>query len=103
MEQLSNHENTVKFDHIHEFQYYIVLGIEYAAGGTVAELRKSVKRLDDENSAKLIKSILLGIKNIHNNDYVHRDIKPSNIVLNQVDDYTSAKLVDFGLAIKFQT
>lgn len=79
------------------------MAIEYAAGGTVAELRKRVKRLEDGHCARLIKSILLGLKHIHNNNYVHRDIKPSNIVLKRVNDYASVKLVDFGLAIKYQT
>ena len=40
------------------------MAIEFAAGGTVAELRKRVKRLGDEDCAKLIKSILLGLKHI---------------------------------------
>lgn len=103
LEQLPDHENIVKFDHIQEFQHYIVMGIEYAAGGTVAELRKAVKRLEDEDCARLVKSILLGLKHIHNNNYVHRDIKPSNIVLKNATDYQSVKLVDFGLAVKYQT
>ncbi len=100
---MPDHDNIIKFDHIKEFQHYVIMAIEYAAGGTVAELRKSVKRLDDEDCAKLVKSILFGLKHIHNNNYVHRDIKPSNIVLKNVQDYRSVKLVDFGLAIKYQT
>lgn len=57
------------------------MGIEFAPGGTIAELRKRVKRLSDEECAKLIKSILQGLRHIHKNNFVHRDIKPSNIVL----------------------
>ena len=37
---------------------------------------------------------------MHNNDYVHRDLKPSNIVIKDLDDLSSIKLVDFGLAVK---
>jgi serine/threonine protein kinase len=79
------------------------MAVEYAAGGTVADLRKDVRSLGDEDAAQLVKSILLGLKHIHNHNYVHRDIKPSNIVLKNSKDYKSVKLVDFGLAVKYQT
>lgn len=59
--------------------------------------------MKEEDCARLIKSILLGIKHIHKYNYVHRDLKPSNIVLMSEGDYTSVKLVDFGLAVKQQT
>jgi serine/threonine protein kinase len=34
---------------------------------------------------------------------VHRDLKPSNLVLKDPLNLESIKLVDFGLAVKFQT
>ena len=40
---------------------------------------------------------------MHNNDYVHRDLKPSNIVIYDLNDLSTAKLIDFGLAVKDQT
>lgn len=40
---------------------------------------------------------------MHNNDYVHRDLKPSNIVIQDLNDFSTPKLVDFGLAVKDQT
>ena len=42
----------------------------------------------------------MGVKHMHNNDYVHRDLKPSNIVIQDIDDLMSIKLIDFGLAVK---
>jgi len=56
--------------------------------------------MKDEDCAKLIKGILLGVKHMHNNDYIHRDLKPSNIVIQDLNDLSSTKLVDFGLAVK---
>jgi len=58
------------------------------------------KYMKDEDCAKLIKGILLGVKHMHNNDYIHRDLKPSNIVIQDLNDLSSTKLVDFGLAVK---
>ena len=48
-----------------------------------------------------MKGIFEGIYHIHKLDYVHRDIKPNNIVMGDSKNLSSAKLVDFGLAIKY--
>lgn len=36
-------------------------------------------------------------------DYIHRDMKPSNVVIENPNDLSTVKLVDFGLAIKIET
>ena len=51
----------------------------------------------------MIKGILQGLKHCHKNDYVQRDLKPSNVVLADREDLESTKIVDFGLAVKYQT
>ena len=81
------------------------MGIEYAKGGTLMDLMKSrlKKPLSEEECSKLMKQVLLGLKQIHRNDYVHRDIKPSNIVIQNLADFQGVKIVDFGLAVKYQT
>ena len=43
------------------------------------------------------------MKHIHNLDYVHRDLKPSNVLLDDIANFDSVKLVDFGLATKMET
>lgn len=59
--------------------------------------------MTDEECAKAIKGILQGLKHIHSMDLVHRDLKPSNIVIDDINNLETVKLVDFGLAIKFQS
>ena len=56
--------------------------------------------MNEEDCAKIIKGILYGLQHIHSFDYVHRDIKPSNVVIDDVSDLETVKIVDFGLAIK---
>lgn len=34
---------------------------------------------------------------------MHRDLKPSNVVIYDINNLETVKLVDFGLAIKFQS
>jgi serine/threonine protein kinase len=33
---------------------------------------------------------------------VHRDLKPSNIVISDISNLETVKIVDFGIAIKYQ-
>jgi len=47
-----------------------------------------------------VKGILLGVKHIHSFDYVHRDLKPTNVVIDDIKNLETVKIVDFGLAIK---
>lgn len=56
--------------------------------------------LTDEQSAKIIRGILLGLKHIHSFNYVHRDMKPTNVVIDDVTNLETVKIVDFGLAVK---
>ena len=88
-----------------EYENYKVLAIENGKGGTLQDLmksrRKEGKPLSDEECSKIVKGIFEGLNHIHKKDYVHRDIKPNNIVIGNVKNLESVKLVDFGLAIKY--
>lgn len=88
-----------------EFENYKVLAIDHAKGGTLSELLKRRNQesqpFTEEECAKIIKGILMGLKHIHQYDFVHRDLKPSNIVIADSNNLESMQLVDFGLAIKY--
>lgn len=83
------------------------MAIENGKGGTLHDLmkkrQKEGKPLTDEECAKIIKGLIQGVRHIHKLDYVHRDIKPNNIVIGDLKNLESVKLVDFGLAIKYQS
>jgi translation initiation factor 2-alpha kinase 4 len=83
-----------------------VLAIDNVNGGTLGDLIKSknlIKQtLSEEECSKAIKGILLGLQHIHSLNFVHRDLKPSNVVIEDVTNLETIKLVDFGLAVKFQ-
>ena len=48
-----------------------------------------------------MKSILSALAHIHEKDTLHRDLKPSNILLADRNDFTSVKIIDFGLSEKY--
>ncbi|XAR57663.1 Mitogen-activated protein kinase kinase kinase [Bertholletia excelsa] len=83
-------------------KFYNLL-LEYASGGSLERLiRKYGGQLQESKVRRYTKSILCGIKHIHQNGYAHRDLKPANILLvPQESGYSSeliAKICDFGLA-----
>ncbi|XP_020576036.1 mitogen-activated protein kinase kinase kinase 3-like [Phalaenopsis equestris] len=64
--------------------------LEYASGGCISGA------LPEPTIRRYVRSILFGLRHIHNMGYVHCDIKPDNILI--VDG--EAKIADFGLAMR---
>ncbi|XP_016648934.1 PREDICTED: mitogen-activated protein kinase kinase kinase 2-like [Prunus mume] len=88
----------------HEAEVYNLF-LEYASGGSLDHLIKKSDGcgLPESEVRWYTKSILEGVKHIHQCDYVHCDLTPENILL--VPTTTScgstslvAKIADFGLA-----
>ncbi|KAJ9178491.1 hypothetical protein P3X46_010369 [Hevea brasiliensis] len=79
--------------------------LEYASGGTLANLMKRSGGcgLPESNVKRYTRSIIKGIDYIHCHDYVHCDLKPDNVLLIPGGDGDSVpKIGDFGLAKKVQ-
>ena len=87
--------------------------IELWTGGTLQELieeqtksylsnkSQSNKIFSDEDASKIMKSILEGVSSMHSKGIVHRDLKPENILFVDKDDTLNLKIIDFGLAAKY--
>jgi serine/threonine protein kinase len=69
---------------------------------------KKLQHFTEEESAFMIKQILITINNLHNRKIVHRDIKPDNILIESMptekepDLPWQIKLIDFGTAMRFK-
>jgi calcium/calmodulin-dependent protein kinase I len=86
--------------HLHEFfnepnHFYIVT--EYAPGGSLLARIVRQKNLSEEDTKRIVRSILETLKVQHRNGSVHRNLKPDNILLNG----QSAMIADYGLATQF--
>lgn len=52
----------------------------------------------DLEASQIIKSILKAVRYIHDKDIVHRDLKPANILIEDVSNFSTVKITDFGLS-----
>ncbi len=82
--------------HGNPVQYQVGI-LEYADGGTLADLLKKGKP-DYRLLEELTKDIIEGLVYLHSNNIIHRDLKPSNILLFNQGGKFSAKITDFGIA-----
>uniref|UniRef100_A0A914IBJ5 non-specific serine/threonine protein kinase n=1 Tax=Globodera rostochiensis TaxID=31243 RepID=A0A914IBJ5_GLORO len=95
-----SHENVVcTFEsYLSHRSIYIVL--EHMAGGNLHEhiKRHEEKPIDDMEILNLTAHMTAALTHIHQLRIIHRDIKPRNVLLSA--DMKTAKLCDFGIAIK---
>lgn len=75
---------------------YIIL-MEYLPGVDLMSFIRMKLDVSISDIKYLLKNILMGIKDCHDNQIIHRDIKPQNII---VDIHTfQMKIIDFGLCL----
>jgi serine/threonine protein kinase len=76
--------------------YCVVM--EYADGGTLADLLGAEGRLSLEKALDIGIEVCTALEYVHRRDLVHGDIKPSNILFFHTDDRIDTKIADFGLS-----
>ena len=95
-----DHPNIVKYYGTFEDAYYLHIVMEYLKGDNLNKIitLRDYNELDEQEMAQIIHQLLKALLFIHNKNIVHRDIKPENIVFGKKRDYSTLKLIDFGLA-----
>ena len=56
------------------------------------------RRLDITARLHLFERVLRAVEHAHQKAVVHRDLKPSNVLVTEVDDVATPKIIDFGVA-----
>ena len=99
---LSNldHPNIVKYFGVYEDECYIHILMEYLKGYDLYKIiaLKKYTDFDEKDICEIIYQLLQALSFIHNQNIVHRDIKPENILFASKKDYSTLKLIDFGLS-----
>ena len=95
-----DHPNIVKYFGTFEDDYYIHIVMDYLKGDDLYKIIsvKEYTGFDEKDMSIIIYHLLKALIFIHSKNIIHRDIKPENILFSNKKDFSSLKLIDFGLA-----
>ena len=99
------HRGVVQLLDVFESSDEVYLVMELCQGGALSSLVKEKGRLDEQDAAVILKSVLLALSHIHSKGVVHRDVKPENIFLcpSEHGQPVQAKVGDFGASLVLDT
>lgn len=93
-----DHPNIIKLYEIFESEDYVYLVQEVCEGGELFYHITNTKHLTEDQVAQVMRQIFGAVQYCHANNVCHRDLKPENFLLKKINDISSIKLIDFGLA-----
>ena len=89
------HPHIVKYNSVFVHKCQVVIEMEFCITSLSNVIKKISKPFYIGQIKKIIRSIALGIKFLHDHDIIHRDSKPGNIF---IDENCVVKIGDFGSA-----
>jgi 5'-AMP-activated protein kinase catalytic alpha subunit len=89
------HPNIVQFCEVIYTADLIFVIMEFCSGGDLLTKIQFSGRFCESECRRVLHSVLLGLKYLHDRNISHRDIKPDNILL---DENGCPKIADFGLS-----
>ncbi|XP_063621098.1 serine/threonine-protein kinase Nek8-like [Cydia splendana] len=94
-----NHPNIIKFYDCYYTDRHVMISMEYATGGNLAECMyyRYPKLIIQQEIMFFLSQILLGVNYIHSLNVIHRDLKAENILLTGKHGIL-VKIGDFGIS-----
>jgi serine/threonine-protein kinase len=92
-----NHPNIAAIFGLEDSNGFMALAMELVEGPTLAD-RLAVGSIPIDEALIIARQIAAAVEAAHERGIIHRDIKPANI---KVNDETTVKVLDFGLAKVF--
>ena len=72
------------------------MGMELVKCGSLQQLIKNKGKLPDIEASKIMNSVLSALSYIHDKNVIHRDLKLANILIHDINNLRSIKIIDFG-------
>lgn len=99
------HEHIIHLEEVFETPKRMYLVTELCEGGDLKDLLQKNKHFTEEETRRIIKSLLEAIVYLHKKDIVHRDLKLENILVKNChqgndNDMVNIKVTDFGLSVQ---
>ena len=95
-----DHPYIVKYYETYEDDFSINIVMEYLPGDNLFKYISLKKHYNftEKDMSETIFILLKALLFCHNHGIIHRDVKPENILFEKNNDYSTLKLIDFGLA-----
>eukprot|EP00747_Dinoflagellata_sp_TGD_P166536 gnl/TRDRNA2_/TRDRNA2_189457_c0_seq1.p1 gnl/TRDRNA2_/TRDRNA2_189457_c0~~gnl/TRDRNA2_/TRDRNA2_189457_c0_seq1.p1 ORF type:complete len:520 (+),score=126.36 gnl/TRDRNA2_/TRDRNA2_189457_c0_seq1:199-1758(+) len=100
--QQIKHDNIIRYYDFYEDPHFLYVVMELCRGGEVFAKIVELKRFSERDAAILGQQMLRSIEYIHNLKIAHRDIKAENFMLSEPTLSSAVKMIDFGMATKFE-
>lgn len=96
--KVAGHPNIVRLYDVFYDDQYVVLILEYLAGGELFTRIVKGGAYSERDASIHIRKITQALQYMHDNGVVHRDLKPENLVLAEARLDSEIKISDFGLS-----
>ena len=95
-----DHPNVVKYFGTFEDDFYLHIMMEYLQGHDLFKIitLKDYTKIEEKDMSEIIYQLFKTLIFLHTKNIVHRDIKPENILFSNKKDYSTLRIIDFGLA-----
>lgn len=94
------HPNIIEIKELFEDDDYFYLVMDRMRGGDVFDKLIQIKKYNEADAKRLVKSLLVATEFFHSQNVAHRDLKPQNLLLKSSKNNYDIVISDFGFSCR---